>query len=71
LCLSQNSDASACLIIIFIVQLFLCLSYSCYSSIWCWCTLTKVLGYACQGNCICLIPYLMVLWFYPLWISGI
>ena len=34
LCLSQNSDASAFLLIIFIVQLFLCLlSYSYYSSI--------------------------------------
>jgi len=45
--LLQTSDASACLIIILIVHFLCLLSYSYYSSIWYWCTLTKALGYAC------------------------
>ena len=53
-CLSYNSYASACLITILIVQLFLCflLLYSYYSSIWYWYILTIALGYSCKGNCV-------------------
>jgi len=46
--------ASACLIIILIFQLFLCLLlYSYYSSIRYRCILTKALGCACKGNHVC------------------
>jgi len=73
LCLSQNSYASVCIIIIFIVQLFLCVLLHSYFIVYD----VDVYGHKPLAMlieeivCIGLIPYPMMLWLYPLRIAGL